>query len=343
MKCINQAGGDNWTMFNGDCVEIMKGIPDNSVGLSIDSPPFVGLYIYSDSDRDMGNCGSWDEFFQHYRYAIKENYRITMPGRLSVIHCKDLPAYFHRDGYAGLKDFPGEIIKAHEAEGWCYHSRVTIWKCPVVERERTNNNGLLHKTVLRDRSQLRQGMADYLIIMRKVPASTLESLEPVGRGEGFKKYIGIDECDPRKEGSFHPSPFARKRVASDDSINVWRRYAEPVWWDINQQNVLNSKIARDEKDEKHICPLQLDVIARAIQIWSNPGDVVFSKFAGVGSEGYEAVKAGRKFIGAELKPAYFRQAVKACRSAASRTDQDDMPLITQATETTSDETSETEE
>jgi DNA modification methylase len=323
MKCIGQSAGKNWTMFNGDCVEVLQSLPSDSVGLSIDSPPFVGLYIYSDSDRDMGNCTSWEEFFTHYRFAIKENFRVTVPGRCAVIHCKDLPAYYHRDGYAGLRDFPGEIIRAHEAEGWSYHSRVTIWKCPVVERERTNNNGLLHKTVMRDRSQLRQGMADYLIVMRKVPAGTLESDSPVGNGEGFRRYIGLPDCDPRNAGSFHPSPYARKSIASDDSINVWRRYAEPVWWDINQQNVLNGKIAREDKDEKHICPLQLDVIARALQIWSDPGDVVLSKFAGVGSEGHEAVKAGRKFIGIELKPAYYRQAVKnlaACKPEAETED-----------------------
>lgn len=310
MNCITQASGNAWTMYNGDCVEVLRGLPSDSVGLSIDSPPFVGLYIYSDSERDMGNCDSWTEFFNHYRYAIRENFRVTVPGRLAVVHCKDLPAYYHRDGYAGLRDFPGEIIKAHEAEGWCFHSRITIWKCPVVERERTNNNGLLHKTVMRDRSQLRQGMADYLIVMRKVPSGTLESAEPVGRGEGFSRYVGLDECDPRKAGSYHPSPYARKSIASDNSINVWRRYAEPVWWDINQQNVLNSKVARDDRDEKHICPLQLDVIARAVQIWSNQGDVVLSKFAGIGSEGCESLKSGRKFIGIELKPSYYRQAAR---------------------------------
>ncbi len=322
-KCIKSESGANWQMYCGDCVEVMKGLPDNSIGMSIDSPPFVGLYIYSNSERDMGNCKDWEEFFTHYRFAIKEAFRITMPGRVCVVHCKDLPAYFHRDGYSGLKDFPGEIIRAHEAEGWSYHSRITIWKCPVVERERTNNNGLLHKTVLRDRSQLRQGMADYLIVMRKVSETGLMSEVPVGNGEGFKKYIGTDECDPRKANSFHPSPYARKSIADDDSINVWRRYAEPVWWDINQQDVLNGKIAREDRDEKHICPLQMGVIRRAIQIWSNPGDVVFSKFAGIGSEIAGAITEGRKGVGVELKEAYYRQAVKnlaACQPEAESAD-----------------------
>lgn len=323
-KCIKQASGKNWTAYEGDCVEVLQGLPDNSVGMSIDSPPFKGLYIYSDSERDMGNCKTDDEFMEHYKFAIKETYRVTAPGRITAIHCKDLPAYAHRDGYAGLKDFPGEIIKAHEDAGWSYHSRITIWKCPVVERERTNNNGLLHKTVLRDRAQLRQGMADYLVIMRKTPDTGLMSDVPVKGKHGFESYRGIDECDPRRQGSFHPSNFARKKVAHDDSINIWRRYAEPVWWDINQRNVLNNKIARDNKDEKHICPLQLDVIARAVQIWSNPGDVILSKFAGIGSEGYETVKAGRKAVAIELKPAYFKQLCKNLTIADSELNEDQL-------------------
>jgi DNA modification methylase len=325
MNCIDQAIGKNWAMYNGDCVEVLRSLPDNSVGMSIDSPPFIGLYIYSNSDRDMGNCANEAEFFEHYKFAIREAYRVTIPGRVCVVHCKDLPAYFHRDGYSGLKDFPGEIIRAHEESGWSYHSRVTIWKCPVVERERTNNNGLLHKTVLRDRSQLRQGMADYLIIMRKVSEGQLESADPVGQGEGFRQYIGSEDGDPRKQGQLHPSPYARKSLASDNSINIWRRYAEPVWWDINQQDVLNGKIAREDKDEKHICPLQLGVIRRAVEIWSDPGDVVLSKFGGIGSEPVVAVEQGRKGVGIELKPAYYLQAVKNLKEAESRLEQESEP------------------
>jgi DNA modification methylase len=324
-QVIQSASGKNWQIYNGDCVEVLQKLPDNSVGFSIDSPPFIGLYIYSDSPRDMGNCQTDEEFFQHYRYAIREAYRATIPGRLTAIHCKDLPAYFHRDGYSGLRDFPGEIIRAHEAEGWTYHSRITIWKCPVVERERTNNNGLLHKTVRRDRSQIRQGMADYLILMRKVSDGTLMSDEPVGSDVGFTDYIGIPEADPRVKSSFHPSPFSRKSIAENDSINIWRRYAEPVWWDINQQNVLNGKIAREDKDEKHICPLQMDVIRRAISIWSNPDDVVLTKFAGIGSEMVGAITEGRKALGIELKPEYFDQAVRNVKRAqANGGDPDDM-------------------
>lgn len=315
MNVLNQASGESWNLYNSDCVELCSSLPDNSIDLSVYSPPFANLYIYSDSVADMGNCANTDEFFDQYKFLIREKLRATVPGRLTVIHCKDLPAYFGSDGYAGLRDFPGAIIRAHEEIGWNFHSRVTIWKCPVTERERTNNNGLLHKSVLSDQSQLRQGMADYLIVMRKPPTEGLKSDKPISRG-GFAGYIGTEESDPRIEGSFHPSKYSRNAVAKVDSINVWRRYAEPVWWDINQQDVLNFKIAKTGKDEKHICPLQLGVIRRSIQLWSNPGDVVFSPFTGIGSEGVCAVEMGRRFIGSELKPEYFEHA-KGFLSAAS--------------------------
>jgi DNA modification methylase len=315
MNILDQSSGEGWSLYNADCVELASSMPDNSIDLSVYSPPFANLYIYSDSVADMGNCADDTEFFEQYKFLIREKLRVTVPGRLTVIHCKDLPAYFGSDGYAGLRDFPGDIIRAHEAEGWNFHSRVTIWKCPVTERERTNNNGLLHKSVLRDQSQLRQGMADYLIIMRKPPLEGMMSTKPISRG-GFAGYIGDATLDPRKEGCYHPSPYSRNSVAAVDSINVWRRYAEPVWWDIDQQDVLNFKIAKTGKDEKHICPLQLGVIRRSSQLWSNPGDVIFSPFTGIGSEGVCAVEMGRKFIGSELKPEYYEHA-KGFLAAAS--------------------------
>lgn len=322
MKAINQTVKDNWTMINGDCVEVVSSLPDNSVHFQVFSPPFIGLYIYSDSERDMGNSRTDEEFYEHLGFLAAQLYRVLIPGRLCAIHCKDLPLYFGRDEATGLKDFPGEIIRLFESHGFTFHSRITIWKCPVVERERTNNNGLLHKTILRDRSQSRQGMADYMIVMRKVPDGRLESDEPVSDPNGLTNYVGVDGCDPRKEGSFHPSKYARKSVATMDSINIWRRYAEPVWWDIDQQNVLNKKIARDDRDEKHICPLQLDVIKRSIELWTNPGDVVLSPFAGIGSEGVVAVESGRKFVGVELKTAYYNQAVKNLAEVKNVSEQD---------------------
>lgn len=313
VKCANQAFGDRWVMYQDDVCNVTKALPDNSVDLSIYSPPFAGLYIYSDHVADMGNSSDNNEFLRHYRHLVPELYRITVPGRLCVVHCKDLPTYFNRDGTAGLWDLPGHLIREHEAAGWSYHSRVTIWKCPVTERERTNNNGLLHKTVLRDRSQCRQGMADFLIVFRKVPCGTLMSDKPLASERGLCGYIGT--LDPR-ETDQHPSPFARKaNTRQKQSIRIWQRYAEPVWWDIDQTNVLNFKQARDAKDEKHICPLQLDVIERCIQLWSDEDEVVFSPFAGIGSEGYVAIKRGRRFVGVELKETYWECACKYLRYA----------------------------
>lgn len=288
----------------------MKGLPDESIDYTIHSPPFSTLYIYSDSERDLGNCSSHEEFFQHYQYAIAEMYRLTVPGRLCSIHVKDLPRYANVYGTTGLIDFPGACIQEFEAAGWVYHSRVTIWKCPVIERERTNNNGLLHKTVKRDTSQVRMGMADYLISFRKPPrdGDGLMSAKPIIRPNGFLRYVGEMKD---LSNNLHPSKFARKGSDSTDkSIAIWRRYAEPVWWDIDQTDVLNYKLATAEKDAKHICPLQLGLIERAVDIWSLPGDVVFSPFAGVGSEGVGSLACERKFVGIELKAEYFKQATE---------------------------------
>lgn len=307
MKVIDQQSGELWQMFNGDCCEILCGLPDDSIDYGIHSPPFSSLYIYSDSEADMGNCQSDSEFFEHYHYAIQELFRVTSPGRLCSVHCKDFPRYANVHGTTGLIDFPGACIQEFEAVGWVFHSRVTIWKCPVTERERTNNNGLLHKTVKRDGSQLRQGMADYLITFRKPPGNgTLLAEKPVERPSGFSRYVG----DVAVGEVFHPSPFARKKASSDHSIDIWRRYAEPVWWDVQQTNVLNFKVATSSEDEKHICPLQLGLIERAVDIWSLPGDVVLSPFAGIGSEGVGALRANRKFIGIELKESYYQWACK---------------------------------
>lgn len=308
---------DRWAMYRGDCCEVSRTIPSDSIDMSIHSPPFANLYIYSDSEADMGNCSSTEEFLEHYKFVIREMKRITVSGRVAAVHCKDLPKYANRDGTAGLIDFPGMLIQAYEECGWSFHSRVTIWKCPVTERERTNNNGLLHKTACRDRSQLRQGMADYLLVFRNAPDESLMSVKPVVGQErdhegkvlrqGFiEPYVG--SLSPR-ENDKHPSKFARKNNATDLSIDIWRRYAEPVWFDIDQSEVLNCKTARDNSDERHICPLQTDLIRRSIQIWSNPGDVVFSPFAGIGSEGYGAVLEDRKFVGIELKDTYYNAAL----------------------------------
>lgn len=328
--CIDQFQGDSYTLFHGDCCQVIKGIPDNSIDFCIHSPPFSTLYIYSDSEADMGNCASNDEFLRHYSYLIPELFRVTVPGRLCAVHCKDLPKYKGRDGEVGLIDFPGMIVQEFEDAGWTYHSHVTIWKCPVTERERTNNLGLLHKTVRSDSSRIRQGMADYLLVFRKNTMETTLSDKPIVRERGFQRFIGNPDYHPLTT-DWHPSPYARtdKRgvtLASamigeeeeddiDKSVILWRRYAEPVWWDICQTNVLNFKLARSEKDEKHICPLQIDLIERAIELWTNPGDVVLSPFAGIGSEIVGAIRTGRKGIGIELKPEYFEISKRHCKAA----------------------------
>lgn len=302
------ASGKNWTLYLGDCVPVTKTLPDNSIDLSVYSPPFSNLYIYSDSEADMGNAANDEEFFAHYEYLIKELYRVTAPGRLSVVHCKDLPAYMNRDGAAGLVDFPGRIIKAHEAHGWQYHSRVTIWKDPVIEMQRTKNHGLLHKNFVKESNAVRQGMPDYLVVFRKYP---LEGQEPVKQKRSVGDYIGTEPPTDNQINVF----YGNRSVEDNYSIAVWQRYASPVWFDIDQTNVLNYQMARDTEDSKHICPLQLDVIARSVDLWSNRGDVVYSPFAGIGSEGFEALKLGRKFMGVELKEGYWNHAQRYLKEA----------------------------
>lgn len=322
MNCIDQWTSEDATLYLGDSCEVIHGIPDESIHFGIHSPPFSNLYIYSDSEADMGNCKDDDEFFRHYSYLIAELFRTTITGRLCAVHCKDLPKYANSHGTTGLIDFPGRIIREFESCGWSFHSRVTIWKCPVVERERTNNNGLLHKTIMRDRSQVRQGMADYLLVFRKPPIGTLMSDEPVKDDDGLAYYVG-DYSPLEYEG--HPSPHARKqKEKTPKSIRIWQRYAEAVWWDVDQMDVLNK--GSKGKDERHICPLQLGLIERAVHLWSNKGDVVFSPFAGIGSEGVGAIRQGRRFCGIELKEQYFNQAKANLMNASSAARPNNLPF-----------------
>lgn len=298
--------GKNWTMALGDCIPFTAQLDDNLIDFSIYSPPFANLYIYSDSEADMGNAADDNEFFEHYDFLIKELYRATRPGRLSAVHCKDLPRYMNRDGAAGLQDFPGEIIRRHEASGWQYHSRVTIWKDPVIEMQRTKNHGLLHKNFTERSEACRQGMPDYLLVFRKYP---IEGGVEVKHRRKVGDYIGTN---PPTNGEVNQS---LKRSLDDNySIAVWQRYASPVWFDIDQTNVLNYEIAKSGDDEKHICPLQLDVIERSIDLWTNPGELVYTPFAGIGSEVVSALKLGRKGLGVELKPEYHKIAVANCKA-----------------------------
>lgn len=286
--------GKDWTVINGDSCKEIQNVPSGSMGFSIFSPPFSSLFVYSDSIRDMGNCESDQQFFEHFSFLVPELLRITIPGRLCAVHCSQIPAHKWKDGELGLKDFRGDIIRTFQASGWVYHSEVCIWKDPVVEMQRTKALGLLHKQIKKNSAMSRVGMPDYLVVFRK-PG---DPVAPVARPNGFnpQAYIGEDGADCKT------------------SIDVWQRYASPVWHDINQTNVLNVRVARADKDERHLCPLQLDVIERAIHLWTLPGDTVFTPFLGIASEVCSAVKLGRKGYGIELKPEYFAQAVNNLKS-----------------------------
>lgn len=294
--------GETWQAYQGDCVEGVKRLADNSVHYSIFSPPFASLYTYSNSDRDMGNCKTGDEFAAHFAFLIKELHRVLMPGRLVSFHCMNLPSSKTRDGVIGLKDFRGQMIALFEREGFIFHSEVCIWKDPVTAMQRTKAIGLLHKQIVKDSAMSRQGIPDYLVTMRK-------------RGDNPEPVAGKLTTFAGQDGP---------RLMDDDtrnSINIWQRYASPVWMDINPSDTLQFRNARDNDDERHICPLQLDVIRRGIQLWSNPGDVVLSPFMGIGSEGHVALEMGRAFVGFELKPSYYECAVKNLAAAAKGSDQ----------------------
>lgn len=301
VKCINQVITENYAIYEGDSCEIMPDIPENSMGYSLHSPPFVGLYKFSNSDRDVSNSDG-ENFWKHYGFIIKELLRITKPGRLASVHVMQLPTSKTRDGFIGMRDFRGEVVRAFESHGWHYSSEVCIWKDPVVAQQRTKSIRLLHKQVCKDSAISGQGLADYILTFRK-PG---ENSEPIS-GE-FEFYIGEGNApEPVESRIRRQSPEDAKKWYS---IEVWQRYASPVWMDINQSRTLQYRGARDDKDEQHISPLQLDVIERCIHLWSNPGDVVFTPFLGIGSEVYGAVELGRKGCGIELKPSYFKQAVK---------------------------------
>lgn len=301
MAVKDQKITSKYAIYNGDSCEVLKTMPDKSIDLSIFSPPFADLYCYSDNPADLGNCKTYEEFFQHFGFIIKELARITKPGRLCAVHCIDIPAMKERDGYIGLKDFPGDIIRAFTAAGMIYHSRVTIWKDPLIEATRTKALGLMHKQLCKDSTRSRVGIPDCVLVFR----ADGENAVPVEHKQGLTRFCGSE--DPGGEGI--------KR-----SHNIWRAYASPIWMDIRQTNTLDARCARDAEDEKHLCPLQLDTIERLCVLYSNPGEVVLTPFMGVGSEVYGAVLNGRRGVGIELKPAYYRQAVKNLAQVETATD-----------------------
>ncbi len=281
VKVLDQAEGDGWTIYNGDCVEVARGIPENSIHYQVFSPPFESLFTYSNSDRDMGNSASSDQFWEHYRYLIAEQFRVAMPGRHVSIHCMNLPTSKVRHGYIGLRDFRGEIIRAYEDVGFIFHSEVCIWKDPVTAMQRTKALGLLYKQLKKDSCMSRMGVPDYVVTMRKP-------------GENPERVTHTEDSFPVAE---------------------WQKYASPVWADINQSDTLEFRTVREDADERHLCPLQIPVIERCLRLWTNPNDIVLSPFAGIGSEGYAALQMGRRFVGIELKRAYWERAVKNLRSA----------------------------
>ena len=298
MKVIDQDITEKYAIYHGDSCEVLQGIPENTIHFEIYSPPFSSLYTYSNSERDLGNCSNNDEFFEQFKFISKELYRVLMPGRLMSVHCMDIPLMKERDGYIGLSDFPGDLIRLFQEMGFIYHSRVVIWKDPLIEATRTKAIGLMHKQIVKDSAMCRNGLPDYLITFRK-PGN---NLEPIAHPEGFTEFYGQGNIHGKKDDPVY-------------SHHVWRRYASPVWMDIKQTDTLQYRSARDEKDERHICPLQLGVIRRAIELWTNENDVVLSPFGGIGSEPVVALEMNRRAIAVELKESYYKQMKANCAEA----------------------------
>ena len=281
MNCIDQTTGEGFVLYHGDCVDVLRGLPDKSIHYSIFSPPFASLYTYSNSPRDMGNCRTHEEFFEHFGYLVDELLRVMRPGRNLSFHCMLMPSSKERHGYIGLIDFRGEMIRAFQRKGFIFHSEVCIWKDPVTQMQRTKALGLLHKSVRENSAMCRMGLPDYLVTMR-APGEQLDRVT---------------------------------HTREDYPVDQWQQVASPVWMDINPSDTLQYQSAREHDDERHICPLQLEVIRRGVELWTNPGDVVLSPFAGIGSEGHVSLQMGRKFIGVELKESYYQQAARNLQAA----------------------------
>jgi len=294
MNVLDQCVNDKFAIYHGDCVEIMRGLPDESVHLSLFSPPYSSLYVYSNSVRDIGNCVNDEEFFEHFRFVVEQLYRIMKPGRQVAVDCMNMSSTITREGYIGIKDFRGDLIRMFQSFGFIFHTEFVVWKDPLVEATRTKALGLLHKQLCKDSAMCRAGGPQYLLCFRK-PG---ENPEPVAHEHGLQAFYGEE---PPASGNL--------------SHERWRRYASPVWMDISPTNTLQKESAREEEDEKHICPMSLDIIARAIELYSNPGDVVFDPFSGLGSTAYQAVLMGRYGLGTELKESYYKQAVENLKRA----------------------------
>lgn len=297
MAVAQQEITENYALYNGDCVEVLPSMPDRSIHLSLYSPPFCGLYNYSSGDRDMSNCTSYEGFLEHYAFLVEQIARVTLPGRMTVVHCMDIPNPGQRTGYY---DFPGKVIEIHERAGFFYFGRIAIWKEPLRVAIRTRLKHLQHKQLVKDSCQSTIAAGDFLLVLKRKGENTIPVAHPVG----LSQYAGETEV-PRELMKFKGGTVQEKNRLSQW---IWRRYASCVWDDIRAQRILPFKEAREPDDEKHVHPLQLDVVDRCIQLWSNPGEAVLTPFMGVGSEVYGAVAAGRKGVGIELKASYYKQA-----------------------------------
>lgn len=300
--------GDKYALYNGDCIEVMRAMPDACVGLTVYSPPFGGLYNYSSDERDLSNCDDYEQFFEHYAFVVKEKHRITMPGRITAVHCMDVPK--SNSGTDTMIDFPGDIIRLHQNHGWRYTGRRMIWKEPLAVRLRTMQKNLAHASLVADSIDCGVASGDFLLTFRR----TGENPVPVQHPVGMLDYAG-ERRPPNDVLSYRG--WTGKQTENRFSHWIWRQYADCMWDDIRMQRVLPYKAARDSEDEKHVHPLQLDVIDRCVVLFSNPGETVLTPFMGVGSEVYSAVRLGRRGVGAELKASYYRQAVRNVQAAAS--------------------------
>lgn len=308
MAVIDQLVTDRFAIYNGDCMEVMQGLPTGSVHLSIYSPPFGGLYHYSSSERDLSNCDDYDGFFEHYAFVVRELARITMPGRITAVHCMDVPR--SNSGTDSLIDFPGDIIRLHEREGWRYTGRRMIWKEPLAVRLRTMQKNLAHAALCADSIDCGVASGDMLLTFRRAGTNPV----PVAHPQGLYDYAG-ERVPPAELLSYRGC--TGKQTENRWSHWIWRQYADCMWDDIRMHRVLPFQEARDSDDEKHVHPLQLDVIDRCVELFSNKGETVFTPFMGVGSEVYSPLVLGRRAVGAELKASYFRQAVKNVQAAAA--------------------------
>lgn len=299
MPVADQVITDRFAIYNGDCVEVLGGMPNASIDMSIYSPPFAGLYVYSSNERDMSNCRTYEEFMTHYTFVVKELSRLTRPGRITAVHCTDVPS--GNTGRDHMRDFPGDIIRMHETLGWKYCARYAVWKDPFVVYLRTLQKSLRHRTCTEDSSKCSVAAADYLLMFRRDGENKVPVTHPIG----LMTYAGKKEV-PTELLKY--KGHVGKQTENKYSQWVWRQYASAFWDDVRLDRVLPFRESKDPDDEKHVHPLQLDVIERAVTLWTNPGDVVLTPFMGVGSEVYSAVQLGRKGVGVELKPSYFKQA-----------------------------------